>query len=81
MGNLQQTVFIENRIDENHKELIEEKKISITDFPNFIAQYKEAENIFLFGPVIFLKKIEQQTREKELLKYNKIKTKFHYMKG
>ena len=76
IGIKQQKVFIHDDID---TDTVEEYTVSLKDLPNFIVNYSDISNVFLKGSKDYLKKIEDETHNLEIQKYNEKKITFTYL--
>lgn len=73
LGLKEQTLFIQDNGEMKNYQL------SLNDLSNFIVEKTDINEVIFSGPRQYVKKIEQETKEKEKSKYTKIKTKFIYI--
>lgn len=79
IGDMYQTVYIENEKYENKKTL-EHHSILLKDLPNFFAKLKDVNDIYISGvSKEFGLSIEKETRMLQYQKENKDTKFFHYI--
>lgn len=78
IGSLYQDVYIENSKYDG-KMTKEVHQIPITQLSDFIVDAHDVEDIYLAGPIVYLMKIQQEVKSKELKKYNKNSKKIHFV--
>lgn len=75
MGTKEQEVFIYSKETKD----FEVYKMAFNAIPDFIATHDDIEDIYLYGPKNYVKKIELDTYKLEERMYTKgVKSKFHY---
>lgn len=78
IGDLNQTVYIESE-KYSGKKTLEKYSVPLKDFPKFIVNQIDIDEIYLFGNSEFAKKIEKDTKTLEQNLYEKNTKKFYYM--
>ena len=78
IGDYNQDIYIESE-KYSGKKTLERYSMPLKDFPKFILDQPEINEIYLFGNSDYAKKIEKETKELEQSLYAKDTKKFYYM--